>query len=117
MAELIFNEGWRASAAKSDIDYVTAWNASTGTVYNNPFGLFIEQQITFPAGSYKRTNIYRAFLYWDTSALPDDAVIVGMGSYIFIEMCPQEVVSEHRMAIRNERTETPEEYIDVEFSE
>lgn len=47
----------------------------------------------------------------------DDAVIVGMGSYIFIEMCPQEVVSEHRMAIRNERTETPEEYIDVEFSE
>jgi len=86
MAELIFNEGWRASAAKSDIDYVTAWNASTGTVYNNPYGLLIEQQITFPAGSYKRTNIYRTFLYWDTSALPDDAMITGVELQLYIRL-------------------------------
>lgn len=26
----------------------------------------------------------------------DDALIIGLGTYVFIELCPQEVVEEHR---------------------
>ena len=31
----------------------------------------------------------------------DDAVVIGMGLYLFIELCPPEIVGEHRRAIRN----------------
>lgn len=30
----------------------------------------------------------------------DDAAIVGMGIFLFIELCPQDVVEEHKQAIR-----------------
>jgi uncharacterized membrane protein YkvA (DUF1232 family) len=30
----------------------------------------------------------------------DDAVIIGLGTYMFIELCPQDVVKEHRDALR-----------------
>jgi uncharacterized membrane protein YkvA (DUF1232 family) len=29
----------------------------------------------------------------------DDAIIIGLGTYMFIELCPQEVVKEHRDAL------------------
>jgi len=30
----------------------------------------------------------------------DDALIVGLGVYMFIELCPQDIVQEHRDALR-----------------
>lgn len=29
----------------------------------------------------------------------DDAVIIGLGTYMFVELCPQDVVQEHRDAL------------------
>ena len=29
----------------------------------------------------------------------DDAVVIGMGTYIFVELCPPDIVQEHREAI------------------
>ena len=31
----------------------------------------------------------------------DDALIIGVGTYLFIELCPPEIVEEHRQAIKN----------------
>ena len=31
----------------------------------------------------------------------DDALIVGVGTYLFIELCPPHIVEEHREALRN----------------
>ena len=31
----------------------------------------------------------------------DDALIVGIGTYLFIELCPPHIVEEHREALRN----------------
>jgi len=31
----------------------------------------------------------------------DDALIMGIGTYLFIELCPPEIVEEHRQAIKN----------------
>ena len=40
------------------------------------------------------------FLFPDIAPGPiDDAIIIGMGSYLFIELCPQEIVKEHRDTI------------------
>ncbi|TES90563.1 MAG: hypothetical protein E3J88_03945 [Anaerolineales bacterium] len=51
----------------------------------------------------------------------DDAVVIGVGTYIFIELCPEHVVEEHRKVLwgeggtssdagfESEDTETPEE--------
>jgi hypothetical protein len=30
----------------------------------------------------------------------DDALIIGLGTYMFIELCPQDIVQEHRDALR-----------------
>ena len=84
MAEVTFNEGWRASASKTASDYATAYNATTGTVYQNPSGLLCEHQAVFPGGSYLRFNIYRTFLYWNTSVLPDDAIISNVDLQIYV---------------------------------
>jgi uncharacterized membrane protein YkvA (DUF1232 family) len=35
----------------------------------------------------------------------DDALIVWLGTYFFIELCPQDVVQEHRDALQNKRKE------------
>ena len=51
----------------------------------------------------------------------DDAAVIGVGTYIFIELCPEHVVEEHRKAlwgeggtssdagVESEDTETPQE--------
>ena len=38
------------------------------------------------------------------AAIPviDDAVVLGLGMYAFVELCPAEVVAEHRAAIASE---------------
>lgn len=50
----------------------------------------------------------------------DDTVIVGVGVYLFIELCPDEVVAEHRAALRGEtqeETHTAGETIEGKFTE
>ena len=55
----------------------------------------------------------------------DDAAIIGFGLFIFIELCPQNVVEEHRAALAGEiqgewRDPQPiedEEIVDAEFTE
>lgn len=32
----------------------------------------------------------------------DDSVVIGVGVYLFIELCPTEIVAEHRAALRGE---------------
>ena len=29
----------------------------------------------------------------------DDAIVIGLGTYMFVELCPQEVVQEHKEAL------------------
>jgi hypothetical protein len=31
----------------------------------------------------------------------DDAVVIGLGTYMFVELCPPEVVQEHKDALKN----------------
>ena len=58
------------------------------------------------------------------AAIPfiDDAVIVGLGTYAFIELCPPEVVEEHqaKLAGRDTSHTSPDddsEVIDTSFTE
>ena len=84
--ELIFNQSYRAATAKTASDYVTAHSSMTGTAYSNPSGLLVEQQAVFPAGSYLRYNIYRSFLYFDTSTIPVGAAITEIELQIYIRL-------------------------------
>ena len=50
----------------------------------------------------------------------DDAAILMVGSYLFLELCPQSIVEEHRNALRegrnpNNTRNTDHEVIDGEF--
>ena len=51
----------------------------------------------------------------------DDFGVIGLALYLFVELCPQEVVMEHRNRLRNvisaEWREPPEEAIDAEFTD
>ena len=51
----------------------------------------------------------------------DDALILGLGSYIFIELCPEDVVEEHRRAIWGEggqiQEAPPEDVVEAQFSD
>jgi uncharacterized membrane protein YkvA (DUF1232 family) len=44
----------------------------------------------------------------------DDAAILWIGSTLFVELCPDEVVKEHMQALESNLTETSEEVVDVE---
>lgn len=50
-----------------------------------------------PIGSF----IYLLFPF-DLPGPLDDAVIIGLGLYTFVEMCPDEVVAEHRQDLAAE---------------
>lgn len=39
--------------------------------------------------------------------LVDDALIIGLGTYFFIELCPPDVVEEHRARIAGKSSSTP----------
>lgn len=42
------------------------------------------------------------FIFPDIAPGPiDDAIVIGIGVYLFIELCPPEVVDEHRQALRS----------------
>ncbi len=54
----------------------------------------------------------------------DDAVIIWLGTYVFVELCPPDVVKEHMEDLTgivtsewSEPTDEPEEIIDAEFTE
>jgi uncharacterized membrane protein YkvA (DUF1232 family) len=53
----------------------------------------------------------------------DDAVVVWLGGYLFIELCPEGIVNEHREAIRkaiaeeHADEEPQKEVIDAEFDD
>jgi uncharacterized membrane protein YkvA (DUF1232 family) len=53
----------------------------------------------------------------------DDAVVVWLGGYLFIELCPEDIVNEHREAIRkaiaeeHADEEPQKEVIDAEFDD
>ena len=43
------------------------------------------------------------FLFPDIAPGPiDDAVIIGAGTYLFVELCPPDIVNEHRAALEKE---------------
>jgi uncharacterized membrane protein YkvA (DUF1232 family) len=44
----------------------------------------------------------------------DDAAVLWFGSNLFIELCPPEVVQEHRQALESNVTDTSDEVVDVE---
>lgn len=43
----------------------------------------------------------------------DDALVIGLGTYIFIELCPADVVEEHRALLAGESD--PGDVVDAEF--
>lgn len=44
----------------------------------------------------------------------DDAAILWIGSTLFVELCPDDVVKEHKQALESNLTDTSEEVVDVE---
>ena len=42
----------------------------------------------------------------------DDAFVLGIGFYLFVELCPSDIVEEHRAALRGKNSE---DVIDAEF--
>jgi uncharacterized membrane protein YkvA (DUF1232 family) len=49
----------------------------------------------------------------------DDALIIGLGTYVFIELCPPEVVEEHKAKLSGKvpsQTGDGEQVVDSEFS-
>jgi len=54
------------------------------------------------------------FIFPDIAPGPiDDALVIGIGFYMFIELCPPDVVEEHRQALRSV---IPGEWRDAEDS-
>jgi uncharacterized membrane protein YkvA (DUF1232 family) len=47
----------------------------------------------------------------------DDAAILWIGSTLFVELCPDDVVKEHRQALESNLEETPEEIVDVDATD
>jgi len=45
----------------------------------------------------------------------DDALVLGLGTYMFIELCPDDVVEEHKKALWEKENEGPDKVIDAEF--
>jgi uncharacterized membrane protein YkvA (DUF1232 family) len=44
----------------------------------------------------------------------DDAAILWIGSTLFVELCPDDVVKEHMQALESNLTDTSDEVVDVE---
>jgi uncharacterized membrane protein YkvA (DUF1232 family) len=66
------------------------------------------------------------FVFPDIAPGPiDDALVIGVGVYLFVEMCPTEIVEEHREALRNTingewrdpETSQDDEVVEAEFKE
>ncbi|MBN2045740.1 MAG: hypothetical protein JW757_12010 [Anaerolineales bacterium] len=54
------------------------------------------------------------------AAIPavDDALIIGLGTYTFLELCPQDIVEEHQARIVGRQPVTPDEedIVDVPYT-
>ncbi len=61
-----------------------------------------------------------AYLVFPTDLLilnpVDDAVIIGVGLYAFVELCPPDVVAEHRAAL-SAGSPPPGEVVDAEYKD
>ena len=65
------------------------------------------------------------FIFPDIAPGPiDDAIVIGVGVYLFVELCPSEIVEEHREALRNTITgewsdpkSSDDEVVEGEFKE
>lgn len=54
------------------------------------------------------------------AAIPviDDAFVIGLGTYVFIELCPPDVVEEHRARLEREAgARENEEVVEADFTE
>jgi uncharacterized membrane protein YkvA (DUF1232 family) len=68
-----------------------------------------------------------AYLIWPFDLLPgipiidglDDAAILGLGAYLFVELCPPEVVREHMKSLTSDLEPEPpaEEIVDAETTD
>ncbi len=47
----------------------------------------------------------------------DDAAIVGLGAYLFIELCPPAVVHEHMKSLTSNLDAAPDEVVDAEATD
>jgi len=47
----------------------------------------------------------------------DDAAILWIGSTLFVELCPDEVVNEHKKALQSNLQDTSEEIVDAESTD
>lgn len=50
----------------------------------------------------------------------DDAIIIGLGTYVFIELCPSEVVEEHRANLTkapNRPVPEKDQVVDIKFED
>jgi hypothetical protein len=54
------------------------------------------------------------------AAIPavDDALVIGLGTYTFLELCPQDIVEEHkaRIAKRDQSAAEEDEVVDADFT-
>jgi len=59
------------------------------------------------------------FIFPDIAPGPiDDALVIGAGTYLFVELCPSEIVNEHKKALENETTgiwhdPNPQDHTDI----
>ena len=102
---------------------------TTETVKGSPKGLSLTARLVLRLISDKRVNFLLKLLPLGTLVylimpdpvpfIIDDAVIIGLGTYVFIELCPAEIVEEHKARLRGQlETETAadtEDVIDTEF--
>lgn len=68
-----------------------------------------------------------AYLFWPADLVPglalpiigalDDAAILWLGSYLFVELCPPEVVHEHAKALRSNNANLDEDVVDGETTD
>lgn len=56
------------------------------------------------------------FLVPEGFPLIDDAIVIGVGTVMFIELCPKDVVAEHRAALWGEEADAGE-VVDAEYSD
>ena len=47
----------------------------------------------------------------------DDALVLGLGTYVFIELCPAEVVEEHRIALWGPEAAKSDKVVDADFKD
>lgn len=45
----------------------------------------------------------------------DDALVLGLGTYMFIELCPDDIVEEHKKALWEKDNESTGKVVDAEF--